>query len=805
MPIVAKLAVQAATYAIDKAYDYLLPDELSGRVGCRVLVPFGRGNRLSEGVILSLHQEVPAKPLKAVRSLLDDEPVVTEKELRLALWMSRRYFCTFYDALRTILPAAVWYRYREIWSLRQPVLMPDAPEREQAVARLLQDGPLAEDKLCQALGDDIPPLLRRMEKAGTLTHTTEQQKKVRDKVVAFASLCVPAEQAADLAGRSSKRREVVSFLARNGETALHDLRYFTGAAKKTVDDLCRLGAVSLREQEEYRISEKQYAVKATDITLNDEQQRVCDALLAQIDRGEAGVTLLLGVTGSGKTMVYIRLAQLLLERGKSVMILVPEIALTPQMMARFTAYFGDRVALLHSGLRMTERYDQYKRIRRGEARIVLGTRSAVFAPLAELGLIIMDEEQEGSYESENAPCYHARDVAKYRCAQEGARLLLGSATPTVETAWHAEKGDYGLLELRQRFNRQALPRVIVADLRHELRQGRSTVISQPLYDELQKNMAAGEQSILFLNRRGSSRQLLCPQCSYVPECPRCSVYLTYHSANDRLMCHYCGFSQPAPERCPDCGGALKHIGFGTQRVEEELRELFPGTEVLRMDADTVSAGHEALLRQFEERRVPILLGTQMVAKGLDFENVTLVGVLSADLSLYVDHYRAAERTFNLLTQVVGRAGRGAKKGRAVIQTYTPENDVIQAAAAQDYERFYRSEIQLRRLRRDPPFADQFIITVSGGEEDDVRRAVGLLRSGLDAAVKKPPYDDMGLELIGPAPAPVVRVNGSYRYRLLLLGENNAQVRGLLSSFMRAFAQRAENRRLHIRVDCDLMD
>ena len=805
MPIVAKLAVQAATYAIDKAYDYLLPDELSGRVGCRVLVPFGRGNRLSEGVILSLHQEVSAKPLKAVRSLLDDEPVVTEKELRLALWMSRRYFCTFYDALRTILPAAVWYRYREIWSMRQPVLMPDAPEREQAVARLLQDGPLAEDKLCQALGDDIPPLLRRMEKAGTLTHTTEQQKKVRDKVVAFASLCVPAEQAADLAGRSSKRREVVSFLARNGETALHDLRYFTGAAKKTVDDLCRLGAVSLREQEEYRISEKQYAVKATDIILNDEQQRVCDALLAQIDRGEAGVTLLLGVTGSGKTMVYIRLAQLLLERGKSVMILVPEIALTPQMMARFTAYFGDRVALLHSGLRMTERYDQYKRIRRGEARIVLGTRSAVFAPLAELGLIVMDEEQEGSYESENAPCYHARDVAKYRCAQEGARLLLGSATPTVETAWHAERGDYGLLELRQRFNRQALPRVIVADLRHELRQGRSTVISQPLYDELQKNMAAGEQSILFLNRRGSSRQLLCPQCSYVPECPRCSVYLTYHSANDRLMCHYCGFSQPAPERCPDCGGALKHIGFGTQRVEEELHELFPDTEVLRMDADTVSAGHEALLRQFEERRVPILLDTQMVAKGLDFENVTLVGVLSADLSLYVDHYRAAERTFNLLTQVVGRAGRGAKKGRAVIQTYTPENDVIQAAAAQDYERFYRSEIQLRRLRRDPPFADQFIITVSGGEEDTVRRAVGLLRSGLDAAVKKPPYDDMGLELIGPAPAPVVRVNGSYRYRLLLLGENNAQVRGLLSSFMRAFAQRAENRRLHIRVDCDLMD
>lgn len=805
MPIVAKLAVQAATYAIDQVYDYLLPPELAGQVGCRVLVPFGRGNRLSEGMILSLRQEMPEKPLKAVRAVLDEEPVVSEKELKLALWMCRRYFCTFYDALHTLLPAAVWYRYREIWSLRQELLPDTATEKEQAVARLLQDGALSEDKICQSLGDDIVPLLRKMEKSGWLKRTTEQKRRVRDKVVSFVRLIVPAEQAMELAGRSAKRRDVVAFLAQNGETALHDLTYFTGVERRTVTDLCRCGAAALREQEEYRLSQRQYAVKATPITLNDQQQHVCDTLLRQIDTGEAGVTLLRGVTGSGKTMVYIRLAQLLLERGKSVMILVPEIALTPQMMARFTAYFGGEVALLHSGLRMTERYDQYKRIRRGEARIVLGTRSAVFAPLQNLGLIVMDEEQEGSYESENAPCYHARDVAKYRCAQEGARLLLGSATPTVETAYRALSGDYSLLELTHRYNEQHLPRVIMADLRQELRQGRSTIISQPLYEELRQNLAAGEQSILFLNRRGSSRQLLCPQCGYVPECPRCSVYLTYHSANDRLMCHYCGYSQRTPKECPQCGGTLKHIGFGTQRVEEELHELFPETEVLRMDADTVTAGHEALLREFEEKKIPILLGTQMVAKGLDFENVTLVGVLSADLSLYVDHYRAAERTFNLLTQVVGRAGRGSKAGRAVIQTYTPENDVIQAAASQDYQRFYESEIQLRRLRRDPPFADQFLITVTGGEEDGVRRAIELLRQSLASAIRKPPYDEMGLELIGPAPAPVVRVNGSYRYRLTLLGENNAQMRGLLAGFMRAFAKRPENRRLHIRVDCDLMD
>ena len=806
MAVIAKVAVQAAPYAIDKVYDYLLPRDVGGQVGCRVLVPFGRGNRLSEAVILATGEGVPDKPLKTVRTLLDAEPVMSEKEIRLALWMRQRYFCTFYDALHTILPAAVWYRYREMWRLARDVLPETLPEKEAAVCRLLLDGPMETEALKQALGDDTALLLRRMEKAGTLCRETESRRKVRDKVDVFAKLAVPVEQALELVGKTARRqREVVAFLAQNGETGMHDLCYFTGASRKTVELLALNGTVSLREQEAYRITENRYAVKAEAITLNGEQQQVYEDILQQALSGKAGVTLLQGVTGSGKTLVYIRLAQELLHRGRSVMILVPEIALTPQMMARFTAYFGDEVALLHSGLRLTERYDQFKRIRRGEAHIVLGTRSAVFAPLRDIGLIVMDEEQEGSYESETSPCYHARDIAKYRCLQEGARLLLGSATPTVETAYWAEKGDYQKALLRQRYNRQALPQVIIADLRQELREGRNGIISWPLYEELQKNLTAGEQSILFLNRRGSSRQLLCPQCTYVPKCPRCSVYLTYHSANGRLMCHYCGYSEKAPKVCPECGGQFKHIGVGTQRVEEELHRIFPGTALLRMDADTVSVGHEAILREFEEKRVPILLGTQMVAKGLDFENVTLVGVLGADTSLYVDHYRAAERTFNLLTQVVGRAGRGAKTGRAVIQTYTPENDVIQAAAAQDYERFYDAEITLRRLRRDPPFADQFTVTVTGAEEAAVRRAAELLRQGMDAAVKKAPYGALGLDIIGPAPAPVVKVNGIYRYRLLVLGQNTAPVRELLASFMRTFAQRPENRRLHIYTDCDRMD
>ena len=804
---IAKIAVEAATYAIDKPYSYLVPSDMELSVGCRVLAPVGRGNRTSEGVVLRLEQGTPAAALKTLRLNLDGEPVITSREIKLALWMRQRYFCTFYDAIRTVLPAAVWYHYREQWRLTGK--LPDAalPPREEAVYQLLLDGPQETDTIQKACGEQAPALLRSLEKRGLVSHQTLSRRSVRDKTVQLAKLLLSSDEAQHWAQShqltSPRMCDAVQFLLRQGDSAVHDLCYFTGVSRQTVTALEKRGIIALQTQETYRITDRTYSVKAEPITLNKEQQQAYEAILSRADRGEGGVTLLHGVTGSGKTLVYIRLAQALLEQGKSVMILVPEIALTPQMMARFTAYFGNRVALLHSGLRMTERYDQWKRIRRGEATVVLGTRSAVFAPLNDLGLIIMDEEQESSYESERAPCYHARDIAKYRSATEGCHLVLGSATPTVESTWYAQQGDYHLALLRQRYNRQQLPHVIIADMRRELRQGNLTAISQPLYQELKANIERGEQSILFLNRRGSSRQLLCPNCSFVPQCPRCSVYLTYHSANGRLMCHYCGHSQPAPSQCPECGTPLRHIGFGTQRVEEELHSLFPDTPLLRMDADTVGAGHEAILREFDEKKIPILLGTQMVAKGLDFENVTLVGVLAADLSLYVDHYRAPERTFSLLTQVVGRAGRGSKEGRAVIQTYTPDNDVIQAAAAQDYERFYRSDIRLRQLRRDPPFADQLMVTVSGPEESAVRRAIHEIAASLMVAAKEPAYE--GMMVLGPAPAPVVRLNNRYRYRVTVIGHNDKTLRSLLSSFMKEFSKRGENRNMQIYTDCNLMD
>ncbi len=808
MPQIAKIAVAAATFAIDKPYDYQVPDDAA--VGQRVLVPFGRGNRTSEGLILSLHVGTSIKSVKMIQKLLDVEPVVTERDIRLALWMRQRYFCTFYDAIRTIIPAAVWFRYREIWKMCQaPEEVPDATEKEAAVLSALINGPLETEELIQLSGEASVSLLRQMQKKGMIVSETLSDRTVRDKVVTMAALSCSPEEASGLVQEKtrlgSRQAAAVKFLSAGGNTSLHDLIYYTGVSRPGLLSLEKRGIIRLWEQEEYRVPLITSFVKPDDITLNPDQQRVFEEILAQALSGKSGVTVLEGVTGSGKTLIYIRLAQELLKRGKNVMILVPEIALTPQMMSRFTAYFGDDVALMHSGLKMTERYDQFKRIRRGEVHIVLGTRSAVFAPLENIGLIVLDEEQESSYESENTPCYHARDIAKYRCVQENARLVLGSATPTVETAYHARQGDYQFSQLKHRYNEQKLPDVLIVDMRQELRAGNSSVISHTLAHELQKNIASGQQSILFLNRRGTSRQLLCPSCGYVPQCSRCSVYLTYHSANRRLMCHHCGHSEQAPESCPVCGGILKYVGAGTQKVESDLEKLFPGVGILRMDADSVGSAHETILREFEDQKVPVLLGTQMVAKGLDFENVTLVGVLDADQSLYVDHFRAAERTFSLLTQVVGRAGRGDKTGRAVIQTYTPGNDVIQAAARQDYEQFYENEIRLRSIRRDPPFADQFVMTVTGLEENAVRRACGELAQGLRNISSQPPYSAMELAVFGPAPAPVVKVNNRYRYRVIITGQNNRQLRDLLAAIMKEFSGRKENRSMSIYTECNRMD
>ncbi len=806
---IVKVAVSAAPYHIDKPYDYLVPAELEELAlpGVRVTVPFGQGNRPSEGMILARGEGKKARRLKALSAVLDREPVLDGAGLALALWMRQRYFCTMSEAVRTILPTGLWYRLQENWQLQAELDSETARSVAGGIRHGIEvletlessGGSAGLEVLRDAHGDSALPALQALEEAGIVWHETAAKQKVGDKTRRMAELALSAEEALALTEAkrrsSSARYEVVKLLAANGRTACADITYFTGASTRTLRGMEKAGLLVFSEMEELRLSLPQSVEPGPPIVLNEEQQTAFEGLWKLAEAGRASGALLQGVTGSGKTQVYLRLVQEILSKGRTAVVLVPEIVLTPQMMGKFSSYFGEDVAMLHSGLRMTERYDQWKRIRRGEVKVVLGTRSAIFAPLRNLGIIILDEEQEGSYLSENPPRYHTRDVAKYLCARDKALLVLGSATPSVETAWAAEEGRYHKATLLHRYNEQNLPQVLIADLRQEIKAGNPGLIGMDLRRELERNLERGEQSILFLNRRGSSRMLLCGECGHVPECPRCSAPLTYHSANGRLMCHHCGHSQRSFEACPACGGIMKRVGAGTQKVEEELATLFPGVKLLRMDADTTAEGHEKLLRRFEKEHIPILLGTQMVAKGLDFENVTLVGVLAADHSLYLENYRAAERTFSLLTQVVGRAGRGGKSGRAVIQTYTPGNDVIQCAARQDYARFYESEIRMRRLRRLPPFSDLFTLTVSGAEEGAVLRAAIGVRDALRGR-----FGDS--EVLGPAPAPVLKVNNRYRYRILLVGKNNKETREEIGGLLRAFAGNGANRGFNLFAECN---
>ncbi len=821
MARIAKIAVSASTYAIDRPYDYLIPGPLEGMVrpGMRAAVPFGRGNRVSDGIVLAVGSREDGEKLKSILALLDEEPLLDEDAIRLALWMREQYFCTVYDAVRAMIPAGLWFSLKACWRIAPGIgreaaydAAGECKRAQKLVELLFANGGWAEEgKIRTAFGVSDPGMaIRMLEKSGVIVREASAARGINDKTEQIAALAMdPSSAMALLAPK--RRRAPLQYAAGEaicavGETSAKELCYFTGASMATLRSLEKMGVLTLSRREVYRRPQLPAYEEAAPVELSREQAEAYEGLLALTEGGSAAA-LLYGVTGSGKTQVYLKLIHTLLERGKTALVMVPEIALTPQLMRIFASHFGHRVAILHSSLSAGERCDEWKRARAGEARVVVGTRSAVFAPLPRLGVIILDEEQEPSYKSEQNPRYHAREVARYRCYKAGALLLLGSATPTVESMYRAKQGEYHLFTLCRRYNQQALPEVTVVDMKEELRRGNGGTISAPLAAMLEETIERGEQAILFLNRRGASRMVTCGECGQTPVCPRCSVHLTYHSANRRLMCHYCGWSQPLPDRCPSCGGLLNFIGAGTQKVEEELHSLFPGTAVLRMDADTVSAvhSHERILDKFRRERVPILLGTQMVAKGLDFENVTLVGAVSADQLLYTGDIRAPERAFSLLTQVAGRAGRGEKAGRAVVQTFTPDNDVIRFAASQDYDSFYRQEVRLRETRGLPPFCDLFMLSASGLEETAVLQTLVRLREALGNALRQAPYNKIPCRLLGPAPAPVAKLNDRYRFRLVLSAQNTRVVRQLMAHLLRQAQADRKNRGVALSADLNPLD
>ena len=811
LPKVAKIAVEQASFHFDKLYDYTVPDNLGAVArGSRVMVPFGGGNRKRQGIVVAYDVAADVSKLKPVVSVLDPAPLLNDEMMDLALWLKERTMCTVFDAVRAMLPTGLYMRIRPLYGAVVPPPADPAgltPEERRVYEYLAGRGKdVDRDRLLRDMGligdSDLPD---RLTKKGFVRRTDSASRLVGDATVRMVRLTVGEEELAEamaLKSCTEKQKSVLRLLKDVGCASVKELCYFCSVTPVVVTALEKKKLVETYESEVLRSphSGEGDRPEVVSAPLNADQQRAYDSLLDKVRASQPAGALLYGVTGSGKTQVYMNLIDQVIAGGKQVLVMVPEISLTPQTMDLFLRKYGSRVAVLHSALAIGERADEWKRIQRGEASIVVGTRSAVFAPCSRLGLIVMDEEQEHTYKSESSPRYHARDVARYRCARHGALLLLTSATPSVESYHAAMCGRYSLHEIPSRYGEAQLPEVEVVDMREQPME--TGAISPRLQEEMRHCLAENLQVILLLNRRGYNTFVSCRSCGNVITCPSCSISMTYHRANGQLMCHYCGHMQPPATRCPACGSdKIRYSGLGTQRVEQEIEQMFPGEPVLRMDTDTTMSrfAYEEKFKRFAAGQYSIMIGTQMVAKGLDFPRVGLVGVLSADQSLYGDDFRCFETTFSLLTQVIGRAGRRDRVGKAVVQTYTPENYVIGLAARQDYPAFYRLEIQARRTMRYPPFTDLFLFGFTGLQEQAVKEGARRFLQMLHTAATRE-YAGVPLIALDPTPAAVARAAGKYRYKLLVKAVNNARMREMAAALVTAFSRRPENKAVAVFVD-----
>ncbi len=799
MSLIAEVAVSGTAYSFDMLFSYAVPDRLSGAAcGCRVFVPFGRGNRRRTGVIMRLSEGSTAR-LKPIVSLIDAEPVISEELLKLAEHLHEQTFCTYFDAVRIMLPPGMSVSAKETFTLGSADA--DMSQLSPEAAELY-----AEMRSCsgrEALNELISGLIscrgrRHIDElcdAGLLVSDSVFRQAVGDAAVRMVRLTDKYLSDPDSFDLTPKQKAVADLLAENGAAAVREAAYMCGVTSAVVKRLVANGAAEEYDMEVLRRVDDGSEERSdpADIVLSDEQQAAYREVFLAVESGKPAAFLLHGVTGSGKTSVFEKLIYDTVRLGRQAMLLIPEIGLTPQILRRFRSLFGERVAVIHSGLSLGQRLDEYKRIKRGDADIVIGTRSAVFAPLSNIGLVIMDEEGERSYRSDSSPRYDAHDAAKQRCAYHGAALLLASATPSIESYYLAERGAYRLLEMKKRYHSSPLPEVTIVDMNLERMEGNTTEFSRQLVAEVNANLERGEQSILLLNRRGYHTIISCCDCAQPVYCPNCSVPLTFHKKNNKLMCHYCGWSSDPVTVCPSCGSErLRSMGFGTQRLEEELAEHFPSARILRMDADTTFSrySYEKNFAAFRAGEYDIMVGTQMIGKGLDFPNVTLVGVLSVDKALYAGDFRSYERTFSLITQVVGRGGRGERRGRAILQTFMPEHYIMNLAAEQDYKGFYREEIAIRRAMIFPPLCDMCIFCFSGTEEYAVRTGadatLALMSEKLRTLQPKTP-----VRVLGPVKCSYGRVNGKYRYRIIMKCKNNAEMRGFISEVLReAPAQRA---------------
>lgn len=778
--LVAEVALMGATLGFDKLYTYAVPPELheKARAGCRAIVPFGRANTKKQCMIFRIKQGELAG-LKKIVTVTDIRPVLNEEMLGLCEYMRNSVFCTYYDAVSTMLPTGLGLKLINYYSANSEfsaVSLLDETEKE-VFDYLFKKGETAEDTLKKDLGVKTEILEVLLEKEAVIK-SSEAKQKIGDATQKWVRLCDDFPEDIKLTAR---QKEIVDLLIDVGSASIKEICYFTGVTISVIQTLVKKGVLISFEKQVFRTPYKTGDGKRKKIELTQEQTQAFEGLLEKYKSDKGEVSLLYGVTGSGKTQVFLKLVDEVVDSGRGVMVMVPEISLTVQMISLFTARYGNKVAVFHSAMSMGQRLDEWKRIKEGKALIAIGTRSAVFAPFKDLGLIIIDEEQEHTYKSEKTPRFHTRDLARYRAHYHKGLLCLASATPSVESYTAAKSGKYSVFTLKNRYGNAVLPTVETVDMRKEILSGNSGVLSNTLYEAINETLDNKKQAIILLNRRGHNTYISCPSCGYVATCPNCSVSLTYHSANERLMCHYCGYSEKVDRKCPQCeNGHMKYMGLGTQKAEEELKMLFPDAKILRLDADSTSSreSYSTYLTAFAEGEYDILLGTQMVAKGLDFPNVTLVGVLGADRAMFSEDFRSFERSFSLLTQVVGRAGRGNLAGRAIVQTITPESNLIELAKNQDYDSFYEEEILTRKLMVYPPYCDICVVNSYSFSKENAENVINDVFSNIKKLIEKK-YSAVKLIILGPAASSIPKVNNKYRFRIIIKCKNNAEFRDML--------------------------
>jgi len=776
--LIAQVIVNSPSRQTDKKFDYLIGEETKYNisVGTRVLVPFGRGDKQIEGYVVGILDKSGAKTLKKIIEA-EPVPVFDEKMLELIEWMREKYICSYIDVIKAIIPTGTSVKNEEWVKLLKNDI--DLTPKEKILVKALEKcgGECEINALMQYVDDEnIRPTVKRLYDKGVFLREFRDVRSVKDKLVRMVRPVIPFDEISELINELTNKRayaqaKVMEVISRVDIISVSDLEAVSQCGYNTILALKKKGFLEFYNVVVSRSHRKPGEIKRTNPpVLTMEQENICKKIRASLINDSFDEILLHGVTGSGKTEVYMNAISAVIEAGRQAIMLVPEISLTPQIMERFIARFGERVAVYHSGLSMGERYDEWKKMRDKKADIVIGARSAVFAPLDNIGIIIIDEEHEASYKSETTPRYDTKEVARMRASQNACPVIYASATPDIRTYYKSVNSKLGLLELRSRVNKNPIPKVSIVDMREEISAGNKSVFSRQLLDEIGINLKNKEQTILFLNRRGFSTFVSCRSCGFVASCPNCNISLTYHKFNDLLRCHYCGYTIKNYSKCPKCDSKyIRYFGGGTQRIEEEIKKMFPTASTIRMDVDTTSKqnSHEKILSDFSQKNIDILIGTQMVAKGLDFPNVTLVGVVSADTMLNIDDFRSSERSFDLLEQVSGRAGRANKTGRAIIQTYSPEHNAVVFASQHNYLKFYQNEIAMRKAMWYPPFCEMVSVLFSAGFEKTVAQCARAFAQNISH------IKNMGqkMQILGPVPATITKIKNKYRWRILIKCEN----------------------------------